>query len=73
MYQLANHALIGDGSDAAVEFEAQHRLSHAIPDSDIELQKELLKVSHDKGLSHILEICHTQYAIRVWCCNVTRK
>ena len=43
--QLACHELIGDASDAAVEFEAQHRLIHAIPDGDIELQKELLKVS----------------------------
>ena len=43
--QLACHALIGDGSDAAVEFEAQCRLIHAIPDGDIGLQKELLKVS----------------------------
>ena len=43
--QLAHHALIGDGSDAAVEFEVQCRLIHAIPDGDIELQKELLKVS----------------------------
>ena len=31
------HALIGDGGDVAVEFEAQHGLIHAIPDGDIEL------------------------------------
>ena len=37
----------------------RHRLIHAIPDCDIELQNELLKVSHDKGVSHLLEICHT--------------
>ena len=43
--QLAHCALIGDESDAAVEFEVQHRLIHAIPDGDIEQQKELLKVS----------------------------
>ena len=35
----------------------------AIPDDDIELWKELLKVSQDKGVSHLLEICHTYYAI----------
>ena len=43
--QLACHTLIGDGSDAAVKFEVQCRLIHAIPDGDIELQKGLLKVS----------------------------
>ena len=33
--QLVHHTLLGDGSDAAVEFEAQYRLIHAIPDGDI--------------------------------------
>ena len=61
--QLACCALIGDGSDAAVEFEAQHRLICGIPDGDIELWKKLLKVSWDKDLSHLLEICCTYYAI----------
>ena len=45
IHQLAHFTLIGDGSDAAVEFEAQCRLIHAIPDGEIELWKELLKVS----------------------------
>ena len=44
IYQLACHVQIGDGSDAAIEFEVQHRLIRAIPNADIELQKELLKV-----------------------------
>ena len=61
--QLAHHVLIGDGGDGAVEFEVQHRLIHAIPDGDIELQKELLKVRHDNGVSHLLEICHRYHAI----------
>ena len=61
--QLVHHALIGDGSDAAVEFEVQCRLIHAILNGGIELWKELLKVSQDKGVSHLLEICHTYYAI----------
>ena len=61
--QLAPHTLIGYGSDAAVEFKVQCRLIHAIPDGDIELQKELLKVSQDKDVSHLLEICHTYYAV----------
>ena len=56
-------ALIGDGSDAAVMFEVHHRLIHAILDGDIELWKELLKVSQDKGVYHLLEICHAYYAI----------
>ena len=43
--QLAHCALIGYGSDAGVDFDIQCRLIHAIPDGDIELQKELLKVS----------------------------
>ena len=63
IHKLACHALIGDGSDVAVEFELQHRLIHAIPDGDIELWRELLKVSHDKGISYLLEIYHTYYAI----------
>ena len=61
--QLACHALIGDGSDAPVKFQVQCRLIHVIPDGDIEIQKELLKVSWDKGVSHLLEICCTYYAI----------
>ena len=58
--QLAHHALIGDGSDAAVEFEVQPRLICAIPDGDIELWKELLKVIQDKGVSYLLPyiLCH---------------
>ena len=51
IYQIAHHALIGDGCDAGVEFEVQCRLIHAIPDDDIELGKELsrsvkTRVSH---------------------------
>ena len=59
IHQLAHHALVGDGSDPAVEFVVQCTLIHAIPDGDI----ELLKVSHDKSVSHLLEICCTCYAI----------
>ena len=51
LHQLACCELIGDGSDAAVEFEVQHRLICAIPDGDIELQKKLLKVVEIK-VSH---------------------
>ena len=32
------HAQIGDGSNAAIEFEVQHRLIQALPDANIELQ-----------------------------------
>ena len=39
---------IGDGSDATIEFEVQCRLIQAIPDANIELQKELLKVNCEK-------------------------
>ena len=63
IYQLACHAQIGDGSDAAIEFEVQCRLIQAIPDADIKLQKELLKVNCDKKVSDLLEISHTYYAI----------
>ena len=62
-HQLACHALIGDGSDGAFELEVQHKLIHAIPDDDIELWKELLKVSCNKCVSILLGICHTYYAI----------
>ena len=60
---LAHPAVIDDGSDAAVEIEVQCRLVHAIPDSNIELQKELLKVglTSTRDLSYIL--CH-----QVWSC-----
>ena len=61
--QLAQRAQIGDGSDAAIEFKVQHRLIRVTPDADIELCKQLLKVSHDKRVSHLLEICRTYYAV----------
>ena len=60
--QLACSALIGNGSDATVEFEVQCRLICANPDGDIELWKELLKVSCDKCVSHLLEIWQTYNA-----------
>ena len=63
IHQLAHCALMGDGSDAAVEFEVQCRLIYAIPDGDIELQKELLKVNWDKGVSYLLEMCCTYYVV----------
>ena len=58
IHQLTHHALIDDGSDAAVQ--VQHRLIHAILDGDIELWT-FLKVSQDKGVYHLLEICHAYY------------
>ena len=61
--QLTHRAQISNGSDAAIEFKVQHRLIQAIPDADIELHKQLLKVSHDKRVSHLLEICRTYYAV----------
>ena len=61
--QLACRAQIEDGSDAVIEFEVQHRLIQAIPDADIELCKQLLKVSHDKRVLHLLDICRTYYAV----------
>ena len=61
--QLAHRAQIGNGSDAAIEFEDQCRLIQAIPDADIELHKQLLKVSHDKRVSHLLEIYRTYYTV----------
>ena len=39
--QLACSVQIGNGSNATIEFEVQCRLIWAIPDADIELQKEL--------------------------------
>ena len=46
--QLTCCAQIGNSSNATIEFEVQCRLIRAIPDADIELWKELLKVSHKK-------------------------
>ena len=46
--QLPCCAQTGDGSDATIEFEVQCRLTQAIPDVDIDLWKELLKVNCDK-------------------------
>ena len=61
--QLACRAQIGNGSDGAIEFKVQHRLIWAIPDANIELHKQLLKVSRDKRISHLLEICRTYYTV----------
>ena len=61
--QLSRRAQISDGSDAVIEFEVQCRLIRAIPDANIELCKQLLKVSRDKRVSHFLEICRTYYAV----------
>ena len=63
IWQLAHHAQIGNGSDAAIELEVQCRLIQAIPDTNIKLQKELLKVNYDKKVSDLLEISHMYYAI----------
>ena len=63
IHQLACRAQIGNGSDAANEFKVQCRLIWAIPDADIELHKQLLKVSRDKRVSHLLEICRTYYTV----------
>ena len=61
--QLACSTQISNGGDAAIEFKVQCRLIWAIPDTDIELCKQLLKVSHDKKVLHLLEICWTYYAV----------
>ena len=61
--QLTCRAQIGNGSDAAIEFKVQWRLIWGIPDADIELCKQLPKVSCDKRVSHPLEICRTYYAV----------
>ena len=61
--QLAHRTQIGNGSDAAIEFAGQFRLIWEIPDANIELHKPLLKVSHDKTVLHLLEICRTYYAM----------
>ena len=60
---LTNRAQISNGSDAVIEFKVQHRLIWAIPDTDIVLCKQLLKVSLDKKVLHLLEICRTYYAV----------
>ena len=61
--QLAHRAQISNGSDAAIEFEVQCRLIWAILDANIDLCKQLLHISHDKRVSHLLEICRTYYAV----------
>ena len=59
--QVTCHAQIGDGGNATIEFKVQCRLIQAIPDADIDLQKELLKVNCDKKVSDLLEISCTYY------------
>ena len=61
--QLAHRAQMGNGSNTVIEFEVQCRLIQAIPDADIELHKQLLKVSCDKRVLHLLEICRTYYTV----------
>ena len=54
IHQPACHALIGNGSDAAVEFEVQCRLIHVIPDGDIELSgRSFSRSVDDKCAPHI--------------------
>ena len=61
--QLAHRVQISNGSDAVIEFEVQCRLIWVTPDADIKLHKQLLKVSHDKRVLHLLEICRTYYTV----------
>ena len=61
--QLAHRAQISNGSDAVIEFKVQCRLIWAIPDADMELCKQLLKVSCDKRVLHLLEICRACYVV----------
>ena len=61
--QLTLCAQIGNGSNAAIKFEVQCRLIWAIPDADIKLQKEPLKVSCKKKVSHLLKISCMYYTI----------
>ena len=61
--QLAHRAQISDVSDAVIKFKVQCRLVWVIPDTDIKLCKQLLKVSCDKKVSFLLEICRTYYAV----------
>ena len=55
--------MVCNGSDATIEFEVQHRLIWGIPDADIKLQKEFLKVNYDKKVSDLLEISCMYYAV----------
>ena len=61
--QLACCVQIGDGSIATIECEVQCRLIWAIPDANIKLWKELLKVNFDKKVSNLLEISCTYYTV----------
>ena len=61
--QLTHRAQTGNGNDAVIEFKVQCRLIWAIPDANIKLHKQLLKVSHDKKVSHLLEIYRTYYTV----------
>ena len=63
--QLACWTQFGDGNNATIGFEVQCRLIQAIPDADIELQKELLKVNHNKKVSDLLEISCMFYAMEL--------
>ena len=61
--QMARLAEIGNGSNEAIEFEVQHRLIRAIPDEDIDLRKEMLKVDRAKGTAALLELACTYYRV----------
>ena len=63
IHQLACRTQISNGSDAVIEFKVQHRVIWVIPDTDIELHKQLLKVNCDKRVWHLLEICRTYYTV----------
>ena len=61
--QLTCRAQIGNGRDAAIEFHIQCRLIWVISEANIQLCKQLLKVSCDKRVSHLLEICRIYYTV----------
>ena len=63
IFQLTHRAQISNSSDTAIEFQVQCRLIWVFPDADIELCKQLLKVSCDKRVLHLLEIGRTYYAV----------
>ena len=63
IHQLTRRAQIGNSSDASIKFKVQCRLIRVIPDANIKLCKQFLKVSHDKRVLHLLEICRTYYTV----------
>ncbi len=63
MHQMACQCHVFDGFDTVIKYKLQCHLIRAIPDKDITLWHEILKVLDDDGLKELLEITQMYYHV----------